>query len=349
MNLTATEPTGAPAFTPRKGIPTGPAAMRNKLHQKPIARKDFLQKNHLQGAAAVQGKPHQIPILRKDFHPKDFPQGPAVMQSRLHQRPSTRKNFHPKDFPQGPAAMQSKYHQKAAPRKAFHPKDFPKAPAGPIRSTKHAHGVRKSSRSSPPSNPIAKKFSQSGAALKIINSGRNSNASSNNSRFSLAQNLHPRGPTALKNSANNTSLSNLQAALPPKSVPKGPAVLGNAVLVRMTGSVRDEAIRAILHKKGASYVPSHGWDNDGLPKYSIPCFAINGLQAFLGADGMDNSYPAIRNAFPSFKIMFQKVRIGLSKHSLVTLPLPTIYILSSSFLLHPVCCKTLWELRYLEI
>jgi hypothetical protein len=298
--------------------------MRNKVHQKPIARKDFLQKNHLQGAAAVQGKPHQIPILRKDS--KDFPQGPAVMQNRLHQRSSARKNFHPKDFPQGPAAMQSKFHQKAGPRKAFRPKHFPKAPAGPIKSTKHAHGVQKSSRPSPPSSPIAKKISQSGAALKIINSGRNSNTSSNNSRFSLAQKHHPRGPTAPKYSANNTSLSNLQAAIPPKSVQKGPAVVGNAALVRVTGSVRDEAIRAILHKKGASYVPSHGWDNDGLPKYSIPCFAINGLQALLGADGMDNSYPAIRNAFPSFKIMFQKVRMGLSKHSLVTLPLPIIYI-----------------------
>jgi hypothetical protein len=274
--------------------------MRNKLHQKPIARKDFLQMNHLQG--------------------------PAGMQNGFPQRPSARKNLHLKDFPQVSAAMQSKSHQKAVPRKAIHPKHFPKAPAGPIRSTKHAHGVRKSSRPPPPSSPIAKRTPQSGAAPKIINSGWNSNASSNNSRFSFAQKHHPRGPTAPKYSANNTGLSNLQAAIPPKSVPKGPAVVGNAALVRVTGSVRDEAIRAILHKKGASYVPSHGWDNDGLPKYSIPCFAINGLQALLGADGTDNSYPAIRNAFPSFKIMFQKVRMGLSKHSLVILPLPTIYI-----------------------
>jgi hypothetical protein len=341
MNPTEAEPGSSPPFITRMDIPTGPAAMQNKRDQKPIACKGFHHKDISRGTAATQNKLYPKSVLCKDFPrgsvamhhklpqrpvlDKDFPRGPAAMRHKLPPKPVLNK-----DFPRYSVAMQHKLPQKPVmrkdylrdlvamqhklPKKPITCEDFSRAPADLKKSTKHAYGARRTFPSPPSSSPIGKRLSQCNAGL-TNNSGLNSDGARNNSHISRTQYVVSNGLEVLRNSTNNGGSFNLRSSTIPKSIPKGPAAMKDVELVRLTGAVREEAVRVILQKKGARYVPSHGWDKDRLPKYSIPCFAINGLQALLGVGSLDNSHPAIRNAFPNFKIMFQKVKIGLSKYS----------------------------------
>jgi hypothetical protein len=77
----------------------------------------------------------------------------------------------------------------------------------------------------------------------------------------------------------------------------------------MTPHLRDEARKVLFIKKGAHYAPRHGWDKaTGLPIYTILCFARNGFHAFCGEH--QEYFNAVRQAFPTFCIMFQRVQRG---------------------------------------
>jgi hypothetical protein len=84
---------------------------------------------------------------------------------------------------------------------------------------------------------------------------------------------------------------------------------------RLTAKQRAEVVRVILHRKGDGYIPKHGWDNFGLPMYSITCFANNGFFAFTGENQI--YFNTISQAFPKFRVMYQKIWMGFCKYNFI--------------------------------
>jgi hypothetical protein len=83
---------------------------------------------------------------------------------------------------------------------------------------------------------------------------------------------------------------------------------------KLTTKQRSSVLRVILHMKGQDYVPMYGWDKAGMPLYSIPCFVKNGFYAFTGENQV--YFNEISQAFPKFRLMYQKIWVGFRKSNL---------------------------------
>ncbi|KAE9368447.1 hypothetical protein N431DRAFT_443887 [Stipitochalara longipes BDJ] len=72
---------------------------------------------------------------------------------------------------------------------------------------------------------------------------------------------------------------------------------------------KTKAWEAILNHKGKDYAPRYGWDEQGLPNYTILCFIGNGFDLLYGSDRKQFLKP-VYDAFPKFFIVYQRVRRG---------------------------------------